>query len=272
MEIEFYPPVLQTVLNTGDRIYFVRDEKDRTNKAMQNLQDRYDNEDKEEDNKRRNVRVMHNSTRTIPCRKTVITDEHPYCGKSVGPEGVNLGNPLGLNIQLLAIDTRPNRWQASERITSPGKDTRLSQGHTAYYGCCYCQGAIDVNDELCNCNAMDPEAESTSLPMEFFVVPPSLNKSCFGRVLLPGAVRCLDLSYLEGVRIVAICKKRTKEEEEEEGVSLSDGDSQQGHEGDKEEGHEGDEEEEQPESDEGDEVKSLKTMKVMHEKKAARRP
>ena len=68
MEIEFYPPVLQTVLNTGDRIYFVRDEKDRTNKAMQNLQDRYDKEDKEEDNKRRNVRVY----RWAPFRKPML--------------------------------------------------------------------------------------------------------------------------------------------------------------------------------------------------------
>ena len=42
MQLEYYPPVLQTILHTGDVIYFVHDEHDRNNQAMASLQRLYD--------------------------------------------------------------------------------------------------------------------------------------------------------------------------------------------------------------------------------------
>ena len=76
--MQYYPPVLQTILHTGDVIYFVHDEHDRNNQAMASLQRLYDPalDNEAEENKRRNVRVVHTSHLTIPCRTTVITEEH----------------------------------------------------------------------------------------------------------------------------------------------------------------------------------------------------
>ena len=212
--MQYYPPVLQTILRTGDVIYFVQDEQDRNNKAMQrlhvvNIMIR---------NKRSNVRLVHKSDRTIPCRTTVITEEHPWRGKSVGPKGISLGDPNGLNIQLLAID------MAHEKITNLHRDTLLLQGDRAYYGCCHCKGDATVDHELCNCSAMDSKdskAKSTSLPLEFYRVPPSLDGSCFGDVLLPGATQALHLSYLEGVHIVAIDQSNSSSDPSVSGQACS---------------------------------------------------
>ena len=53
---------------------------------------------------------------------------------------------------------------------------------------------------------MDSQATSTTLPLECYRVPQSLDKSCFGDILLPGATRALHLGHLRGVRIVAITR------------------------------------------------------------------
>ena len=206
MQLEYYPPVLQTILHTGDVIYFVHDEHDRNNQAMASLQRLYDpardnevaRDNEAEENKRRNVRVVHTSHLTIPCRTTVITDEHPWCGKSVGPDGIKLGDPRGLNIQLLFLH------RGTQKFTNPDKDTLLLPGDRVYYGCCHCKGEATANHGLCCCSAMDSQATSTTLPLECYRVPQSLDKSCFGDILLPGATRALHLSHLAGVRIVAI--------------------------------------------------------------------
>ena len=215
--MQYYPPVLQTILRTGDVIYFVQDEQDRNNQAMASLQRLYDPalDNEAEENKRRNVRVVHTSHLTIPCRTTVITEEHPWRGKSVGPKGISLGDPNGLNIQLLAID------MAHEKITNLHRDTLLLQGDRAYYGCCHCEGDATVDHELCNCSAMDSKAKSTSLPLEFYRVPPSLDGSCFGDVLLPGATQALHLSYLEGVHIVAIAQSNSSPDPSVSGQACS---------------------------------------------------